>query len=318
MRKLELISYNENWVKDFSGESIIIKRIFDSNLLNIYHIGSTSIPGMVAKPVIDILIEVQDINEIDSYTSEMKTLGYIARGENGIKDRRYFVKEKDYKRTHHVHIYQIGAKEIIQHLAFRDYLIEYQHEAEKYKNKKQEISKMHLGDIKLYQEKKSSFVNELTEKALMWANENKKTAVAGFILREKEKSNFELLSLSIQAIPNALWRVPGGGVEKNENLVEALYREIKEETGLTDLVLIRDIGVLHYYKPYIRRIVERHDFLLLAPPDTSDSWHQSVTGEDKDSGMIFEYKWIKANDLINIDGELRSFLTARYIPELFN
>ncbi|MFC7686404.1 GrpB family protein [Ureibacillus sp. GCM10028918] len=318
MRKAKVYLYDKNWIIAFSQESELIKGIFGGELLNIYHIGSTSIPGMAAKPIIDILIEVQEINTVDSFNREMKKLGYIPRGENGIKNRRYFVKEKDDKRTHHIHIYQTGAKEIIKHLAFRDYLIENQTEAEQYKVIKQEISQIYPHNVKLYQEQKSLVVNNLTEKALLWAGRNKKTSVTGFILREKETNNFELLSLSFQSIPNASWRVPGGGVEKNENLVDALYREIKEETGLIDLTLIREMGVLHYYKPYIKRIVERHDFLLLAPPNTADSWNHIVTGKDKDQGMVFEYKWLRENDFLNIDGELRSFLIPKYIPELFD
>ncbi|MEK3888416.1 GrpB family protein [Bacillus sp. FSL K6-3431] len=56
--------------------------------------------------------------------------GFKPRGENGIKGRMYFIKEKDNKRTHHIHIYQTGTKEMVKHLAFRDYLIEYQYEAD--------------------------------------------------------------------------------------------------------------------------------------------------------------------------------------------
>lgn len=317
MRKVEICPYDESWIIAYCEEAELIKAIFGVDLLNIYHIGSTSIPGMAAKPIIDILIEVQALNRVDSFNSAMKNSGYISRGENGIKNRRYFVKEKDGNRTHHVHIYQTGAKEIARHLAFRDYLIDTPVEAEKYRLRKQEISQVYPANVKLYQEMKSSLVHDLTEKALNWASKNKKTSVMGFILREKETNNYELLSLSSQSIPNAFLRVPGGGVEKYENLVDALFREIREESGLTDLTLIRKIGIHYYYKPYIKRFVERHDFLLLASPDTADSWKHLVTGVDKDRGIIFEYRWLKEPEFPIIDGELRSYLTSKYIPELF-
>lgn len=318
MRKVEVVPYDKEWSEIYVAESEKIKEVFVGELLNIYHIGSTSVPGMVAKPIIDILVEVQEINKVDSFNSYMIKQGYEPRGENGIEGRRYFIKENDYKRTHHLHIYQTGAKEIVKHLAFRDYLIENQNESERYKELKQDLSQKFPDNAKLYQEKKSSLVNELTEKALFWANENKKTSVIGFILREKEKSQFELLSLSFKSIPNTHWRVPGGGVEDNENLLEALHREIWEETGLSNLILIRKIGVLNYYKPYIKRNVERHDFLFLATSYTLDSWEHKVSGEDKDAGMYFECKWIKNSNFLEIDGELRSFLTPKHIPELFN
>lgn len=148
-----------------------IKKIFGAELLHINHIGSTSVPGMVAKPIVDILVEVQDIKNIDSFNSDMKKFGYTPRGENGIPGRRYFIKG-DHKRTHHIHIYQTGAEAITKHLAFRDYLIENQNEVQAYSKLKQELSREYPDNVKLYQEKKSSFVNELTEKALIWAARN--------------------------------------------------------------------------------------------------------------------------------------------------
>lgn len=317
MRKVEIHPYDESWIRAYSKEAEFIREIFGGDLLNIYHIGSTSIPGMAAKPIIDMLVEVQEISRVDSFNSEMKKLGYIPRGENGISNRKYFVKEEDGERTHHVHIYQTGAEQILRHLAFRDYMIENQFDAEKYKDRKIELSYKYPGNTKLYQQAKSSLIFDLTEKALVWAGKHKKTSVAGFILRKNETNNFELLSLSFPSIPDALWRVPGGGVEKNENLVDALFREIKEETGLTDLTLIRKLGVLNYYKPFIKRLVERHDFLLLAPQRTAETWSHLVTGTDKDQGYVFEYKWLKEKDFLKIDGELRSFLTQNDIPELF-
>ena len=318
MRKVELIPFKESWAKKFSEESKRLKEIYDGELLNIHHIGSTSIPGMLAKPIIDILIEVQNIENIDLFNNNMKKLGYVPRGENGIVGRRYFIKENDNIRTHHVHIYQTGASEISKHLIFRDYLIENQHEAERYKEHKGNIYQTCSDNVKLYQEKKASLIFELTENGLNWANRNKKISVAGFILRERDNSKCELLTLSFCSIPNAYLRVPGGGVDGSESLEKALYREIKEETGLADLNLIRKMGTIIYYKPFIKRIVERHDFLLSSLSDTLDFWVHRVTGKDKDSGMFFEYKWIQSHDFLKIDGELRSFLSSKYIPELFN
>ncbi|MEN4708334.1 GrpB family protein, partial [Pantoea agglomerans] len=68
---------------------------------DVHHIGSTSVPGLSAKPVIDMLLEVSDINELDKYHSAMAHAGYVARGENGIAGRRYFIKGGD-QRSHQV------------------------------------------------------------------------------------------------------------------------------------------------------------------------------------------------------------------------
>lgn len=173
MRKLVLLPYNEIWARSFSEESKRIKAVYGGELLNIHHIGSTSIREMIAKPIVDILVEVQDINNVDSFNNEMKKLGYVSRGENCIEGRRYFIKENDNKRTHHVHVYQSGAYEINKHLAFRDYLIKNQYEAERYKDLKRNLYKDCSDNVKLYQEKKAALISELTKNALNWANKNK-------------------------------------------------------------------------------------------------------------------------------------------------
>ena len=88
----------------------------------IHHIGSTSVPGLSAKPVIDILIEVTNLAELDSMNQAMERAGYTVRGENGISNRRYFTKGGN-QRSHHIHAFTTGDAQIIKHLAFRDYLI---------------------------------------------------------------------------------------------------------------------------------------------------------------------------------------------------
>ncbi|MFS0672070.1 GrpB family protein [Ornithinibacillus sp. 179-J 7C1 HS] len=312
-----MVPYNPNWIIEYEFEAKKLKEIFGKELLHIYHIGSTSIPGMVAKPIIDILVEVQDIGNVDSFNKIMMKFGYLPRGENGISGRRYFQKESHSKRTHHVHIYQAGAKEISQHLVFRDYLIEFKKEAEKYKNLKLEILQSST-EVCMYQQLKAELITNLTANAIRWASKNRKTSVMGYIVRENSEGENELLTLSFPSTINYPYlRVPGGGVEDHEQLMEALYREIKEETGLTDFTLIRKIGVIRYYKPFIKRMVERHDFLLSVPPTTASNWTHKVSGEDKDAGLIFEYKWIKSDDFPIVDGELRTFLSLKHIPELF-
>ncbi|WP_026675225.1 GrpB family protein [Alkalihalobacterium bogoriense] len=171
MRRLEIVQYDIGWPDKYKVESEKLKEIFGEELVNINHIGSTSIPEMVAKPIIDMLIEVQDINKIDYFNHRMIEHGYLPRGENGIKGRRYFIKESKVKRTFHIHIYQAGAKELSEHLAFRDFLIENKVEREKYKALKQSLLQEYGEDVKGYQERKAPLVKVLTEKALKWANE---------------------------------------------------------------------------------------------------------------------------------------------------
>lgn len=100
--------------------------IYGDLLLEIYHIGSTSVAGLKAKPVIDMMPIVSDINEVDKFDDQMQELGYELLGENGIVGRRFFRKcnMSSGKRTHHVHIFDTSSQdEINRHLAFKAYLI---------------------------------------------------------------------------------------------------------------------------------------------------------------------------------------------------
>ena len=92
-------------------------------LLALHHIGSTSVPGLIAKPVIDMLGEAQDLAAVDACKPALANLGYLAHGENGIPGRRYFEKRDDAgRRTHHLHVFATGSHEIGRHLTFRDRL----------------------------------------------------------------------------------------------------------------------------------------------------------------------------------------------------
>lgn len=105
MRKVEVHSHNQKWSLKFAEEVEKLTFIFGSEIVDIHHIGSTSIQGLKAKPIIDIMPVVRDIELVDKYNQAMRDIGYEPKGENGIPERRYFQKGGD-KRSHHVHFYQ--------------------------------------------------------------------------------------------------------------------------------------------------------------------------------------------------------------------
>ena len=121
VRKLVLEAYNPDWPHLFEKEAKQLSEVFGEILVNIHHIGSTSIPMTCAKPVIDILVEVTNIESVDSRNPMLIELGYVPRGEAGIEGRRYFRKGGD-ERTHHIHAHEVGSPHIERHLNFRDYL----------------------------------------------------------------------------------------------------------------------------------------------------------------------------------------------------
>jgi GrpB-like predicted nucleotidyltransferase (UPF0157 family) len=167
MRKVEVFSYNEIWEQIFINEAKILKTIFGNQLAAIHHIGSTSVPALKAKPIIDIMPIVKDIKIVNSFNEKMIQHEYNPKGENGITGRRYFEKGGD-NRTHHVHIYQDGRDEIKRHLVFRDYLRTHPEAAKQYGELKEELAQKFPYNTQSYSSGKEQFVRETEEKALEW------------------------------------------------------------------------------------------------------------------------------------------------------
>ena len=169
--KVEVVPHNPNWKKAFESESKQIAKALGNNLVFIHHIGSTAIPYIYAKPIIDFLVEVQDIDRVEESNPAMEALGYEAMGEFGLIGRRYFRKENPPGiRTHHVHTYEVNSPEIERHLAFRDYIIAHPEDAHQYSELKRRLAKKYPKDIEGYMDGKDKFVKEMERKAIQWRN----------------------------------------------------------------------------------------------------------------------------------------------------
>lgn len=161
--------YDPAWKVEFQEASDHVSQALDDNVLAIHHIGSTAIPGIHAKPIIDILLLVADINMLDEQSPAMERLGYEAMGEFGIEGRRYFRKEDaSGTRTHHVHAFERGDPEYERHLAFRDYMIAHPEKAQQYSHLKQKLAQAHPEDIEAYMDGKDPFIKEHEAKAIAW------------------------------------------------------------------------------------------------------------------------------------------------------
>ncbi|CAH1226367.1 hypothetical protein PAECIP111893_05339 [Paenibacillus plantiphilus] len=173
MRRTEIAPWTENWFELYRKEEVLLTSIFSNDLLDIHHIGSTSVPQIgFAKPIIDILIVVKDLNRVDQYNDHMILLGYKPRGEQGIVGRRYFSKGEG-NRTHHVHIYEVGNINIEYHLNFKEYLMNHPDEAKTYGELKLHLAKQSPDNVHLYQDGKEAFCNGIVMKAMKWASEEK-------------------------------------------------------------------------------------------------------------------------------------------------
>ncbi|WP_455810531.1 GrpB family protein [Pseudomonas graminis] len=165
MRKIIVVPYDDRWPEMFEAESLLIKRLLGGMAKDVHHIGSTSVPGLSAKPVIDMLLEVSDINELDKYHSAMTQAGYVARGENGIAGRRYFIKGGD-QRSHQVHAFAVGDMQVLRHLAFRDYLRRNKDIAEEYAEIKHAAALLSRNDTHRYSALKAKFIERHQQLAL--------------------------------------------------------------------------------------------------------------------------------------------------------
>ncbi|WP_353989939.1 GrpB family protein [Pediococcus argentinicus] len=168
MQKIEVVSYQEEWPKLYLKEKNNIKLFLKNDLIKMEHIGSTSVPGLAAKPIIDILLIVKDIDGLDDFSSDFNKLGYEVMGEFGIAGRRYFRKGGDF-RTHQIHAFQHDdIYNIERHLSFRDFLRAHNDISKKYGDLKKHIALKLNIDIESYNDEKDSFVKEYEKKALIW------------------------------------------------------------------------------------------------------------------------------------------------------
>ena len=167
-RKVKVVPHDSNWSKLLKAEADEIAAILGQEVIAIHHIGSTAIPNISAKPIIDILVEVHNIEEIDDFNDEIMKLGYQPKGEFGIPGRRFYIKGDDATRTHHIHTFQTGHPRIERYLNFRDYMIAHPQEAQAYSRLKEELAQKFPEDIENYMEGKDGFIKEIDRKAKAW------------------------------------------------------------------------------------------------------------------------------------------------------
>ena len=162
-RIIKFVPYNPEWPKLFIKEANHIQGALGKNCICIHHIGSTSVPGLSAKPVIDMMPVVRDITQVNESNSAMQELGYEAKGEYGIPFRRYFQKGAE-PRTHQAHVFEEGNPEIERHLKFCEWMRLHPDDRDAYAKLKQELAQQHPNDIIAYCLGKDAFMAEIDVK----------------------------------------------------------------------------------------------------------------------------------------------------------
>jgi GrpB-like predicted nucleotidyltransferase (UPF0157 family) len=166
--KYSFCEYQQQWPGEYQRAASEIQSVLKDELIEIHHIGSTSVPGLAAKPIIDILPIVSDINRIDQLNPLFENIGFRAWGEMGLAGRRYFTKDKNEYRTHNIHLYQQGNPAILRHLAFCAYLREHQPVMQEYAELKQRVYSLHDSDVDAYNNGKNDWIKKVEAIALTW------------------------------------------------------------------------------------------------------------------------------------------------------
>jgi GrpB-like predicted nucleotidyltransferase (UPF0157 family) len=150
---------HEAWAEEFLLEKARIIEAVGDHIREIQHVGSTAVPGVPAKPVLDILVGVEDFDEASVCVAPLENIGYCYRGEYGIPRRHYFVKGDP--RTHHLHMVERDSNHWSVTVTFRDFLNRDSNAANAYAEAKQSLAAKYSRDRAMYQREKDKVVERL-------------------------------------------------------------------------------------------------------------------------------------------------------------
>lgn len=162
-----LVPYDPDWPRRFECERALLVRVFLGTAAAIEHVGSTAVPGLGAKPVLDIMVGVPSLSEIESRIRALESEGYeyVPEYEAQLPERRYFRKSSAGRRTHHLHAVARDGPFWRSHILFRDYLRAHPEAAAAYFELKQQLASRHRADLAGYTDGKSAFVQSILRKA---------------------------------------------------------------------------------------------------------------------------------------------------------
>jgi len=168
-----VVPYDQSWPALYERERAALAGILGDLLVDIQHFGSTAIPGIHAKPIIDVMVVVKQIELVDARNGAMIAGGYSPRGENGIPGRRYFVRLKEESARQgngenhaaHIHIYGPGNPHTADELLFRDFLRVNREAFTQYEAVKRQAASKHRFSPAKYVDAKHACVMEIMEQA---------------------------------------------------------------------------------------------------------------------------------------------------------
>ncbi|USK74418.1 GrpB family protein [Peribacillus frigoritolerans] len=158
-------NYNPNWSKEYEQEKEKIMGVLKENYIYIEHIGSTSVTGLGAKPILDIMVGVNNLDEVDKFIEPLKQIGYEFVSHKEFPERRFFRRGLWGAGTHHLHIYKFGSGHWNNNILFRNYLRTHSDVLKQYHQLKKDLAVKHYLERARYTQAKEPFIQNVLEKA---------------------------------------------------------------------------------------------------------------------------------------------------------
>jgi GrpB-like predicted nucleotidyltransferase (UPF0157 family) len=168
-----LVPYDPSWPRLAAAFCEQLKGL-GPVLVGVHHIGSTSVPGMAAKPIIDLMPLVTSLADLERHRLRVEALGYGWYGEFGIPGRRYCARsDAAGNRIAQLHFFAADSPQIARHLAFRDYLRAHPAAARSYEAEKRRARDLHPNDSHAYTDAKADWIRRTEATAVAWAGDSR-------------------------------------------------------------------------------------------------------------------------------------------------
>jgi len=163
-----IAKYNSEWSNQFVEIGTRLRNALQQTALRIDHVGSTSIPGLDAKPILDIQISIDNLGDTAKYVTPIEEAGFVFRSDNADLTKRYF-RERPGQVRMHLHVRQTGSFSEQMTLLFRDYLRRHPEDCLRYAEEKHRLMQLYRHERSKYVEEKGPVVWEILQKAHLWS-----------------------------------------------------------------------------------------------------------------------------------------------------
>ena len=163
---VEIVEHDPEWPRVFEREAEAILEECRPCITEVHHIGSTSVSGLAAKPVLDMMPVAATPGDGAKAVPNMTMLGYLYRGENGLPGRFYFDRVVDGRTVAHVHMFPARHPDVRKHLVFRDHLRAHPDAAHDYERLKRTLASQYRDDRRTYTDAKAEFIDMIIEAAI--------------------------------------------------------------------------------------------------------------------------------------------------------